>query len=375
MAEERLVITDFSGGFGRVSDKKDIPASAQFVQSLSPHDDPTNLVPFPKAVKAHDVSSLPKWMVDGSPWDSNRYLQDANGNLYKETSAGVWSTLRSESTIESSLSAEGAVAGGYGLGLYGRYLYYAMDRQLGMYGPLDGTPTASDAGILEFHAGANTDQEADASGSTYTLPTSINEGAAHRKTFTPAKESLSSIEVHVNEKGSHDWTLTLHDAADHTIATSTLNNGDITDSTLNTFAFDTTKWPRLILGADYHFHLTVPSGTSKVTTNIASDLESVGFATHNAILVPDAIYHPMKTFLNFLCIGNDQYLAVWDESTLFYNPCALVLPAGYQIRALAQDQEFLVIGAAKGDGHQVEDAYLFYWDGKSGQLIKQRLFS
>lgn len=98
-------------------------------------DDPGRFSLNPGAVKESGsvITGLPKWIVSGQPYDTNTYAYDANGVLYKRTSGGTWSLIRSVSNSH-----------GQGLGVYNDYLYYVQDTQVGRYGPLDGSPTFTD---------------------------------------------------------------------------------------------------------------------------------------------------------------------------------------------------------------------------------------
>ncbi len=104
-------------------------------------------------------------------------------------------------------------------------------------------------------------------GFTYTLPTSINEGVTHRVTFIPYSERIGKIVVNFDTDGGQDVTLTLHDSSNNSLTTETkssVGTGEV--------AFSNIKY-RVIIAGTYHIHLTVPSGTTKLISDTANNLE------------------------------------------------------------------------------------------------------
>jgi hypothetical protein len=206
------------------------------------------------------------------------------------------------------------------------------------------------------------DQYLDTSGNTYTLLTSISESAADRQTFVPNRDPQKSIEVNVDTVGTGDWTLTVHDSLNRTVASKTLTNANVHSGDLE-FTFSSTWTP--IRGASYHFHLTVTTGTSKVVTTTLADMETADFHTYYQFLVTDTDFHPIEQMLNLLAIGNGRYLATQDASA-GYDPHRLVFPSGWRVRCFAKWREFLAIGCWKGSSVTGSDkGIIFFWDGSS----------
>lgn len=142
MAQESYSIDQFYGGISQP--EKLIVRSPYgmekeyrffFGQNLQILDDPGQLSLNPSATKESGtiVTGLPKWIVSGQPYDTNVYIYDANGVLYKRTSSGSWSSLRSVASSH-----------GQGLAVYNDYLYYVQDSQVGRYGPLSGVAAFTD---------------------------------------------------------------------------------------------------------------------------------------------------------------------------------------------------------------------------------------
>lgn len=111
----------------------------------------------------------------------------------------------------------------------------------------------------------NIDQTIWWTGNTYTVPTSINEWATHRQTFTPTKKKQAKIKINVVADWWQALTLTIHDTSNNVIAT---------QSKWSIWTWDITfDIPRIWTSWAYHFHLTVPSWTTTINTNVSSDLE------------------------------------------------------------------------------------------------------
>lgn len=369
MADTSITITDFSGSIATTSEKKDIPFSARFIKGLNPFEDPSYLVPFPKPTKVSGtvVENLPKWMIDTSPWDTNRWAYDEAGNIYKETSGGTWTKDRATATIGNGAAGQGMLA-------FNDYFYYTTSTTIGRNGLLSGTSAYNDDFLSD--GTLNLDQSLDTSGNTYTIPTSISEAATARQTFVPTRDPLKRVQILVATKGTGNWTVTVHDANNVSIGTKTVASADITGSADNNFDFATPL--RLIIGNSYHFHVTVSTGTSTVTTTTASDLETVDYHTFFGILVADTNFHPLIDFddgsTGIVVVGNERYLGVWDEDT--YNPNKIIFPPGFKCWSLTKDQEFVVAGCFKGDSlNTAEEARLFFWDGISPTLNFSRAIS
>jgi len=124
----------FYGGIAP-SEKVGIKGSFYFGQRLNIFDEPTRLTIMPKSIKVSGVTvtDLIKWIVAGTPYDTNMYFYSEGGLIYRETNAGVWNVLR---TVANS--------NGQGMEIHGDYLYYTQNTQIGRYGPLSGTPTFTD---------------------------------------------------------------------------------------------------------------------------------------------------------------------------------------------------------------------------------------
>ena len=128
-----IKINNFSGGLSD-SDKIGLKGSFAEGKCLDIHSSP-GLLKVNQALKKESgttVTDLPKWAVPCS--DGNSYWFGDTGNIYKRTSAGVWSLAHT--------NANGANLGAIE---FDDYLYYASATALGRFGPLSGTPAWTDS--------------------------------------------------------------------------------------------------------------------------------------------------------------------------------------------------------------------------------------
>lgn len=208
---------------------------------------------------------------------------------------------------------------------------------------------------------------------TYTLKSSISEVTTDYCLFIPDVEPFYSINVYVVAKGTGDWTLTLHDSGNNTIATVTKTNANLTSGAFNEFKFSSqvraTVQPN---SAQYHWHLTstVTDGTVGVVTS--NDLSTANFQLYAYRMVqPNNGLHPMTVFQQYICIGNERYLTVWEP--LSDNPDntewqrhRLTFPPGYECTSLAVNDEYLLIACEKrssSGSRSFQEGIIFFWDG------------
>lgn len=127
-------IIDIYGGIA-VSKKIGQQGSFRFGKHLNITDDPNDLTLQLTGTKKSGsiVTGLIKWIVDATPFDTNRYAYDENGVIYQINSSDVFSIIRSVSSSK-----------GQGLEVHDDYLYYTQNTQIGRYGPLSTTPTFTD---------------------------------------------------------------------------------------------------------------------------------------------------------------------------------------------------------------------------------------
>lgn len=130
--------TVIPGAFGGISIAKKVGqvGSFQFGTHLNITSDPNEITLNLTGTKksASIVTDLIKWIVDGTPFDTNRYAYGDSGNIYKIDSSDTFTLLRSVSNSH-----------GQGMEIQADYLYYTQNTQVGRYGPLSGSPSFTDA--------------------------------------------------------------------------------------------------------------------------------------------------------------------------------------------------------------------------------------
>ena len=310
--------------------------------------DKVSILPAPVKKSGSTVTDLiKKFLVVGT----NVYSYGDAGKFYSCTNAGAsWSLI---GTLTN--------ASGNGMDYFKTddRIYLAKDKVISSYGPIGGTPALTQDyftdGVFDL------DQKNDATGQTYSLTTAINEGATHVQTFIPTKDPIRTIQVLIADKGTGNWTLTVHDAANTALGSKTIANASLANEDIDfTFASDL----RPVIGATYHFHLTSTVANGTVTTGTASDLEDVDYHEYFGILINDDDYHPMAKILGKLVIANERYLATWDGVS--YDPNAVELPSGLKVRTLTRVEEFITAGTWSGAAITDNDeGFEFFWDGVS----------
>lgn len=358
--ERILVQQRFNGGYSE--DEKDgLPNSSFYIRAIDFRSNPSVAQILPKTTKesGSTVTDLVKFF---EPVGTDMWSVGDTGKIYKRTSGATWSNPTSPTSSH-----------GNGLGYFplDDYLYIPTDSAIARYGPI--TPASPTLTQDYFSDGVvDLDQFLDATGSTYSVPTVISEAATARQTFSPQRDPQKDILVGVGAKGtSADWTLTVHDKANTVIATKTLTNANVTASADNTFTF-ATPW-RPVIGAEYHFHLTVSNttGTPTVTTATSADLETVKFKTHYGILVTDTAFHPAVAFGLYMCFGNERYLATFngipkEAGATVYNPHRIVLPSGWTMRDAKRVGEYLAMVAVRSNTvTNFDEGLIAFWDGSA----------
>ena len=90
---------------------------------------------------------------------------------------------------------------------------------------------------------------------------------------------------------------------------------------------------------------------------------SPSFTDNYQTLTTDTLWHPLKQFLNLLCIGNVGTLATLS-STGTFTSAAITLPLGWKIKSLEVKGDLLFIGAWRGTAiTDYEQGAIFSWDG------------
>lgn len=357
-----ITTSQFDGGIANNS-KTGLNNSCKISRNLDIYSDSDSVTlnPIPVKDSGSTVTDLVKWMVDGTPYDTNRYAIGDTGNVYKITSSNVWSVDRSGATIGDS-------GAGQGILVFNDYLYYASNTVLGRKGLLSGSASYQDS-FLDSSVGLGLDVDQSstpATPQTYTPPTSISETATNLHALALTRDPIKDIMISIGLKGTGNWTVTVHDVLNTNIGSITINNASLANSTFTTFTFATPI--RITIGNAYHFHVTSTVADGTLGTTTASDLTTAYYIEHFGILIADANYHPMIQHTNGVAgtvvIGNGPYIAMWDGLT--YNPNKITLQPGFNVRSFVKENEFVVALAWRGTAiDSFEDGMAYYWDGIS----------
>lgn len=144
MSQKVLTQSRFHGGISN-SEKEGTKHSYKFGRSIDYRSDPSKLKILPKTIKDSNgvVIDLPLWATTVG---SDDYFYGDAGNIYK-LSSGSYTDLRT-------------VANSHGNGLEyfpeDDYLYYTLDKVIGRYGPITGTPAFNDNFLGQSDTPTNT---------------------------------------------------------------------------------------------------------------------------------------------------------------------------------------------------------------------------
>lgn len=252
-------------------------------------------------------------------------------------------------------------------------MYLTSSTTVSYYGKFP-TPTIQ---VNKYAESASVDDAATSSGgtNTYALATSIVESATTIQEFESDIEPLVKIRVRVADGGTGNWTLTLHDDANNVLATSTVVNGSITDNQYLDFEFSSQI--RLYVkpsARTYHFHLTSTVADGTVYCETSSDLNTCDFDIYaDRLIDTNNGFHPMAQFLQYVCIGNERYLSVWEPladapSNLEWQRHRLDMGPGWEVNNLTSTDEYLVIACEKRStsaSRNFQQGKLVFWDGLS----------
>ncbi len=284
------------------------------------------------------------------------------GYLYRRTTAGIWSSVAKLTDGTFGLSYRTDVD----------KVFATSSKTVSEYSPISNSPTIK---IDKYGISASTLAGGVSTGGTltYTTPIAISESATNTRSFTSDIEPLNKIRVQVADGGTGNWTLTLHDAANNTLATSTVANASITDNTYLDFVF--TDQVRIYVKPNartYHFHLTSTIADGTCFCTVAGDLSTADFSIFADRLIDTKNgMHPMETFLQYECIGNGNYLSAWeplseDPSNSEWLRHRLTFPAGLEVCGLSKWTEYLAIACEKKtDSGDPQSGMIFFWDGLS----------
>jgi hypothetical protein len=366
MSKEVFPFTRHYGGQA-TSLKQGVKHSFGYSRHIDFRKDPAGLSILPAAVKETDtvVTGL---ITDMLQLPSGKMVAiDSSGGVYTRATNGTWT--KDDVTLSSTAAGMHYVRQQDTIYIPGLHNLHSIT-------DADGRFSGGEFTVNESAIGANVDQSATSSSASYTTPSSIVEGPTHRLSFVPTIEPMYSVKIWVTTKGTGAVTVTMHDAANNTLATVTKTAAQLTAGQLNEFIFTTPVTTTVKPNAStYHFHVTYnTSGTASILgTGTSSDLSAGRYETWvNRFVNPTNGWHPAHGFLNFGLFGNGRYVAVWeaisqsDPANTEFLRHRVVLEPEHEVTSFANWTEYVAIGAEKrstSPTNEFQEGRIYFWDG------------
>lgn len=351
--ERPIIIKNLNRGGIADSKYAGIPDSVGMMVGLDIHSVP-GIVKIHQALQKNSGSTITEAIGAAvAASDGNSYwFSKTSGKIWKRSSAGSWS-LHDTTTVQSGN------AGCLGAIEYGGYIYWATQNYVHRIAIRD--TDNWDTKSVEDYFALNLDQPIiGGTGNEYTTPAAISEAATDLQTFIPREDTIIGIELYINDKGTGDVTVTVHDAANSVETSATIVNASLVNGTWNYFEFASAWNPEA--DTTYHFHVTSTVADCDIVTTVANDLEEVRTIIYTN---SDANYHPMVIQNGNLYIGDRNFvheIVTYRGDTQSTN-FALDLPKPFLIRDIAQYETDLVIGTYVSE--TVHKARVFKWNGWS----------
>lgn len=361
MGKQALIQKRWDGGLG-TDEQLGIPHSHAYSRHLEFRKKPSQISVLPETRQEGEGVIVDLLQNEVMTNDGTVYALGNLGYFYKRTTAGVWSN---EAKLDS---------GTFGLS-YRKdtdAIYLTSAKTASEYSPISNSPSIK---LDKFTASRSTDSNAYLTGGskTYPLTTTISESTSEKQEYQPDIEPLMKIGVMIVSKGTGDWKLTVHDAANNTLGSKTVANADLKDRTMNYFEFSSQIRQYVKPNArTYHFHLTSTVADGTIACSTAGDLNTADYEywadrfvqTNNGM-------HPQETFLQYQCFGNERYLSVWEPlsevpTNAEWLRHKLTFPPGLEVCGLARWNEYLAIACEQkttSTSVTPQAGYIFFWDG------------
>lgn len=307
--------------------------------------------------------------------DGTIYAIGNDGNIYRRTTAGVWSHLGQQSTGTFGIDYRKDTDA----------IYICDDSSVSTIQKVSTAPTI----LIDYYGSSfSTYDNTNAMGfdvssyisggnQTYQLPTSISESAINKRYFQSDIEPLQKIGVYIPSagKGTGNWTLTLHDGLDNNLGSVTIAAANLVNNAFNYFTFTTPV--RIYVAPNartYHIHVTSTVADGLIATETVAEMSDCDLEVYANRLV-DSVngMHPMTRFQQFECIGNSNYLSVWEPiseppTNSEWLRHKLVFPSEYEVCGLSVFNEYLAIACERVSSSATtipQDGIIFFWDGLS----------
>lgn len=355
---QEIPVQQFYGGQS-ADEAIGINASFSYSRALEHRRNPSQLtvLPGPRAIGTGVIQDLPLNMVQVR--DGTRYICGDQGYVYKVDTSNVTTYLNKFPTGSDGMLYRSDTDA----------IYFATQTDIRRYYPVSNNPTFDQI----YGATKSIDSAAyrTGGGSTYTIPLAIDESQAIY--FNPDIEPFYSQKVNVVTKGTGNVTMTLHDGLNNTLATVTVTAANMTNGLVEFLYSSQIRALVKPNARTYHLHFTSTVADTTIACSTSETLNTADFELWAYRLV-DTVnnFHPMAQFQQFILIGNERYLSVWEPLTDSNPPNnefqrhRLTFPPGYEVCGIAVTDEFAVIACEKRstDGTKdFQDGKLFIWDG------------
>lgn len=309
--------------------------------------------------------------------DGTIYAIGNSGGVYRRTTGAVWSLFGNVSMGTAGLDYRKDTDSIYipelkSVGVINK-VSTAPAIFAGYYGASFSTLNNTDTvgfNVAAYQAGSRL---------TTAIGTSIVEGNVTSRFFQSDIEPLVKIGVNIINKGTGDWTLTLHDGDNNVLGSATITNGNLNNGAVNYFVFSSAPNGQVRIYVEpnartYHFHVTSTVADGTVSSSTSNDLSSCDCEVWaDRLIQPNNQLHPMTRFQQYECFGNANYLSIWEPiSTPPTNSewlrHKLVFPSEYEVCGLAVFNEFLVIACERNTSSSTsipQEGIIFFWDGVS----------
>lgn len=303
--------------------------------------------------------------------DGTRYALGDSGNVYRVSTAGVWSKL-------------GNIGENGGGGILYRpdsdCIYITGQTKVSRIKTVTTVPTL-EVNFFQYGISNATTCFMTGGTNTYSLQTAIQETPFNERAFVSDIEPLYRIGVRVSNKGTGDWTLTLHDDANNLLGTVTVTNANLTNGMINYFVFSPAVRLQVSVnnftssssnGRTYHFHLTSSTGDGTVVTTTVNNLADCDMELWaNALVQTNNGLHPIYQFAQLTLIGNEKYVASYaplqdQPTTADFLRHQLQFPSGYETNGFAQLELYAAITAEQRSTSATksfQSGKMFLWDG------------
>lgn len=211
---------------------------------------------------------------------------------------------------------------------------------------------------------------------TYSIPTSISETTANTCVLTSDESPLIAIDLEFRAKpASGTVTLTIHNALNEVVASSTVNAAAITIGNKTRFSFNNIElrsYPQETV--EYHIHLSASVAGFTVDTYESATLYGLHFYYYAALLRKTrAGKYPIGVAVNGnIVIGNGRDVAEWlpsGSNTLIYGEYKrdkLFVYHGGEVTSFTNNDEYTVIGietVGEADTRTFQGGMIAFWDG------------